>query len=1447
MRLDFDIETCSTVDLAEVGSYLYARHPTTDIRCISYRLVDDDDKPGPIATWLPGDPVPKLIIDIAADPNILICAFNINFDGQILEQILVPRYAFPAIPRERWRCAQAAALARALPGSLDAVAAALELTVRKTKEGTATMRQLARPRKQTKKEQRDGKPLDFSVTAKELQTLIEYNQIDVAMLTEVVAHAGLLPPAEQAVWHLDQVINERGVHIDVSLLETALAIVHEAEVEIHDQLATLTAGAVTKPKQRDRILKWAAEQNYPLLNLRKGTVTDILLEPDLPERVRQLLELRQSGAGAASSKLPTMRRWVSEPDHHIRHAYRYHGASSGRFTSLGVQLHNLKRCEFADVAGAITAVQSGSLRELYDRGFTPPLEVIGQLARALPTPAPGMRFFCGDLSGIEARSAAYTVGDRHELEQWQAFDRSGRLADEPYYITGITTFHQPPKSARPIGKFGQLAFQYQGGVGAYRRIAHDSTTSDEIIDQRKLAWRAAHPLYTQFWRTSIFQAVQAIRNPGMEFTLKGIIFRYNRYTGFLELTLPSGRTLSYPKAEIIIDEQYESTSFTFFDASGGGAGKMYHERKGSGAFGGLMLENITQGICRDIFVEAMLRLEAAGYRVVAHTHDDYVVEVPEDFGALAEFVHIITTPPGWAPGLPIAAKARIADRFVEIPEPTQTEIIVTDNALENRREELREEADELAQIETTTEIADKMQSEPPSSETPTFGATLHERLELEPTLHGYSRPETATQIRSFQPQVGFSEVTEVCSEVEKRTGELPMGSDSEHNLTGTENDANGDSRTELHVCEQCHLNPPNGNERPSAYNNVWLHPGCLEAFARARMAEEGIPWINPSEPPEPKTPEPPRQSSTGNGRDDADTAAELMALLQPNPALSPRSNGYDRGETTRSPVIEDYIYRAADKRMHMKVERTSAKTFPTYCWNGGAWEPHWPKEVVPYRLPELFATPASMLVVITEGEKDADTAARYGFVATTNPGGAEKWQPELAQYFHGKQRVVIMEDNDPPGVRHTALILQALKEIVPTIGVVRFPELGPHGDLTDYFERGGSKPYLLTRIEEALKAGATLNYTLIDLYDYPPEAQDWLWEGHLPVGALELVAGLPGVGKSLLQCNLIAIITTGRDWPDGAPGPQPGRVIILTAEDRVADLVRRLTAAGADQRLTTVFGDVKRNDRNELFLLAQDLDKLEHAIHSKGNVRLVTIDPITAYMGSGKGFDSHRVTDVRSQLYPLSKLAEKLNVAFSAVTHPPKNAAMRIALDSFIGSQAFIAAARVGHYCVAEQGEEDNHGRRRPTGRVLFTTPKFSHSRPMPTLAYRIEEVRIGWDPKRARDIMVPRIVWDPEPVDVTADEAIVANRERHGDGRKARSASVKEFLRDILIAAGVPVPRNIIHERGALKNYSADQLWRARKAIGAVSFKPRGKPNSPWFWTMPEHMPSDTEMEEEP
>jgi hypothetical protein len=653
--LYFDTETYSAVDLTKIGSYLYARHATTDLRCVSFCLIVDGAR-GPIETWTPGQPVPQAFIDVADDPNALVCAFNDAFDRQIQEQKLTRHYSWPVIPIERRRCAQAAVLSRALPASLDAAAAALGITTRKTAKGMAMMKRLAGPRRQSAKERKAGKPLDFSATPEELATLAEYNRADVLMMMEIIDRIGLLPPSEQAIWELDQHINERGVYVDVPLLENALSIGGEAKLELHAQMAELTGGTVTRPAQTQRMLKWLAERGCKLPNIRKPTVTDALLEPGLDAKARQLLELRQSSGGAAALKFATLRRWVDEQgEPRIRYAYRYHGGSAGRFTSLGCQLHNLRKPELEDVPGAIAAVMTRSLGEIRRRGFDRPLETIGHITRAGIKAKPGSRLFIADLSGVEARGAAHVCGARNELEQWHTFDHSGRPEEEPYYRTGLSTFGQPPETARKAGKIGSL-------------------------------WRA----------------------PARE----------------------------------------------------------------HGA-----------AICRDIFVEAMPRLETAGYPIVMHTHDEFVCEVADGQGSLEEFLAIITQSPSWAPDLPIAAKARISDRLIEIVEPLKAAAIIVDNTIDNTVAELEDEYEEEIEEELSESRLDlpmnelKLPSTPPLSPPPVSPAA------------------------------------------------------------------------ETRICAQCRLDPPDGSERVSSYNKIYLHERCEEAFIKARMAEEGLAWSSLPDPP----------------------------------------------------------------------------------------------------------------------------------------------------------------------------------------------------------------------------------------------------------------------------------------------------------------------------------------------------------------------------------------------------------------------------------------------------------------------------------------------------------------------------------------------------------------------------------------------------------------------
>jgi hypothetical protein len=342
--------------------------------------------------------------------------------------------------------------------------------------------------------------------------------------------------------------------------------------------------------------------------------------------------------------------------------------------------------------------------------------------------------------------------------------------------------------------------------------------------------------------------------------------------------------------------------------------------------------------------------------------------------------------------------------------------------------------------------------------------------------------------------------------------------------------------------------------------------------------------------------------------------------------------------------------------------------------------------------------------------------------------------------------------------------------------------------------------------------------------------KDWNWKGHLLRGALELLTGIPGLGKSQVQNAFVACVTTGKPWPDGSPAKAPMKVIMVTAEDTLdREVVPRLIAAGANLHNVCFLKKIKQDKQKRMLLLGEDIEVLKQVIRDVGDVGLVTLDPITAFMGK---LDSHRATDVRGQLGPLADLAEETDVAFSAVTHPPKHAGQK-AIDHFIGSQAFIAAARIGHLCVEEieTGEDgkpvrDEGGQIQTTGRVLFTNPKNNPHLKMPTLAYKIEQTVVGQDEETKDAITAPYVVWDATPMSLTADQAIgVANAREE----KERGPDVKAFLEGVL--ANGPLPEQKIEELAAGRNISIDQLKRAKKKLGVVSEK---LGLAEWQWSLP-------------
>jgi RecA-family ATPase/5S rRNA maturation endonuclease (ribonuclease M5) len=215
-------------------------------------------------------------------------------------------------------------------------------------------------------------------------------------------------------------------------------------------------------------------------------------------------------------------------------------------------------------------------------------------------------------------------------------------------------------TAYAAGKIFDLAFGFQGGVGAYKNFAPEDNDADEAkIKTYRDGWRRQHPQTVKFWNALDRAAINAIRHPGTAFAVRCFSYRYD--APFLRLKLPSGRSISYPFAEIMPEpDRFGNPRATFMDTAEGRWAPCNH---GQGAYGGLWCENAISGVARDLLAVALTRLEASGYPVVLHVHDEIVCEVPDGFGSLGEFQHIITTVPGWATGLPIVAKVRESARF----------------------------------------------------------------------------------------------------------------------------------------------------------------------------------------------------------------------------------------------------------------------------------------------------------------------------------------------------------------------------------------------------------------------------------------------------------------------------------------------------------------------------------------------------------------------------------------------------------------------------------------------------------------------------------------------------------------------------------------------------------------------------------------------------------------
>jgi DNA polymerase len=595
--------------------------------------------------------------------------------------VLGPRHGWPLVPLARQRCTMAMALAAALPGALENAAATLDLSYRKDQAGARLMRQMTRPRHF---DANTGEPA-WIEDAERLERLYAYCAHDVDVMRALYARLPPLSADEQALWALDGEINQRGFYVDVELAKAARELVCREQAAINAKIAALTGGEITTVGQVAKIAAFVRGHGHQLAGLTKRSVSAVLARGQPDENVRRVLELRREGAHASVHKLDALLASVND-DGRLRGTLRYHGASTGRWSGRGFQPQNLKKSESEDVTGAVAAVLAGDLDGVRELGS--PLGIVGDIMRSIICAAPGHLLIAGDFSAIESRILAWLAGEAWKLDGYRAFDRTANPELEPYCVTASRilrrTVTPDDEVGRQVGKTADLALGFGGAFGAWRRFDADGHSDQEVRGFVE-RWRQAHPATVRFWRRLEGASKRAVRT-GERGTLGNFTFEFE--SGTLRIVLPSGRRICYPQARLVPGKFAGTMQVAFKDNARGGWNDVT-------AWHGTLVENVVQGIARDLLAAAMRRVERAGFPVVLHVHDEIVCEVPADRGDAAEFHRLMVEPPSWAAGLPIAAKVRVGERYSKSKTKPQSEASAPEAATANVDESEKVYADDF--------------------------------------------------------------------------------------------------------------------------------------------------------------------------------------------------------------------------------------------------------------------------------------------------------------------------------------------------------------------------------------------------------------------------------------------------------------------------------------------------------------------------------------------------------------------------------------------------------------------------------------------------------------------------------------------------------------------------------------------------------------------------------
>lgn len=681
--LTFDFETRSVADLKKVGTWAYSEHPTTDIICLGWGY---DHNPRHV-WWpehaCPGFRAPTCDVEqgmptelyCAIEDGAIVEAHNIPFEYSIWKNVMVARYGWIEIPDEAWRDTMAVACYYAMPAGLDKLSRVLGFPGKPADAGKLI----------TMYSKLHLKKAKHVIPHHDFERWINYVDSDVAEEQAVSDKLGDLPARELPVFQLNQKINRRGLYLDLEGIEAATRLSDKKATALTNDFKAITGCG---PRQHVKALTWFKENGLPELeDLQKGTIKE-LLAPENNMRsgpVRTALKLRLDINKASAGKLYKMAMQRGS-DGRSRFQTRYHGAGTGRETASGWQVLNMSRgYEKVDPDLLVADIMTEDM-EYLDMLYGNSMDAIGKATRHWIMAEKGNRITAGDYSSIEAVGLACNVGEEWKIK---AFAQKYPI----YCLAACKIFKMDPQIAidlgddgfkkaygpkRQVGKIGELAFGYQGALGAWLGFDSSGAHSDDDIIGYCKAWRADHPCTVAHWRGMENAAIEAVAHPGKQYGHRDTCFEVvddGDGLKWLTMILPNGKRLWYfqPQLRSVMPKWHNVDADP--DCAAGTCDckakpqVTYMAWKFGGwrrvaSYGGKWTENETQAISRELLMPAALELDRAGYSLVLTVYDEIVSEDREGFGSLKEFENImIEARPDFARSWPIMCEGWEGNRY----------------------------------------------------------------------------------------------------------------------------------------------------------------------------------------------------------------------------------------------------------------------------------------------------------------------------------------------------------------------------------------------------------------------------------------------------------------------------------------------------------------------------------------------------------------------------------------------------------------------------------------------------------------------------------------------------------------------------------------------------------------------------------------------------------------